>query len=49
MVKKKNNDEIPYGLQWELERTMRKFSLKKGKGKKARSLIEQLLDLFEWD
>ena len=40
-------DEIPYGLEIDLTYLMRKSNLKKGTGKKARSLIEQLIDLFE--
>ena len=43
----KDEDEVPYNMTWDLDYLMRKGNLKKGKGKKARSLIEQLIDLFE--
>lgn len=43
-----DDDFIPFGLAEDLKSAMRRAPIKKGKGKKARSLIEQLLDLFDW-
>ena len=49
MARKKESDELPFNLVDDLKYAMRKQRLKKGKGKKARSLMNQLLDLFDWE
>ena len=49
MARKKVSDELPFNLVDDLKYAMRKQRLKKGKGKKARSLMNQLLDLFDWE
>jgi len=47
MSKSWEKEGIPNAVQWDLEKAMRKKWLKKGTGKKAKSLIQQLLELFE--
>ena len=48
MARKKVSDELPFNLVDDLKYALRKKPLKKGKGKKAQSLMNQLLDLFDW-